>query len=45
MEARGGVNIRTKDQSASADIGIYDPSTNAITLIGDVVITPKTSEP
>jgi lipopolysaccharide export system protein LptA len=44
VEMLGAVTITTKDQSASGDIGIYDRSTKAITLIGDVVIAPKASE-
>ena len=44
MEARGGVTVLTKDQSANGDIGIYDLKTKTVTLIGDVVIMPKASE-
>jgi lipopolysaccharide export system protein LptA len=44
MEARGGVTVLTKDQSASGDLGIYNLKTKAITLIGDVVITPKSEQ-
>jgi lipopolysaccharide export system protein LptA len=44
VEMFGGVTVTTQDRSASGDVGIYDRSTNAITLIGDVVIAPKASE-
>jgi lipopolysaccharide export system protein LptA len=44
VEMRGGVTVTTQDQTASGDIGIYDRSTKAIRLIGDVVIAPRASE-
>jgi lipopolysaccharide export system protein LptA len=44
MEAYGSVTVRTKDQSASGDVGIYNAATKTFTLIGDVVITPNTSQ-
>src|SRR5262249_40259647 len=38
IEARGGVTVLTKDQSASGDLGIYDLKTKTITLSGNVVV-------
>jgi lipopolysaccharide export system protein LptA len=39
IEARGGVTVLTKDQSASGDLGIYDLKTKTITLSGNVVVS------
>jgi lipopolysaccharide export system protein LptA len=39
IEARGGVTVLTKDQSASGDLGIYDLQTKTITLSGNVVVS------
>jgi lipopolysaccharide export system protein LptA len=39
IEARGGVTVLTKDQSASGDLGIYDLKTKSITLSGNVVVS------
>ncbi len=39
IEARGGVTVLTKDQSASGDLGIYDLKTRTITLSGNVVVS------
>jgi len=39
IEARGGVTVITKDQSASGDLGIYDLKTKTITLSGNVVVS------
>jgi lipopolysaccharide export system protein LptA len=39
IEARGGVTVVTKDQSASGDLGIYDLKAKTITLSGNVVVT------
>jgi lipopolysaccharide export system protein LptA len=39
IEARGGVTVLTKDQSASGDLGIYDLKNKTITLSGNVVIS------
>src|SRR6202030_4330314 len=39
IEARGGVTVLTKDQSASGDTGIYDLKTKTITLSGNVVVS------
>jgi len=39
IEARGDVTVFTKDQNASGDLGVYDPTTKTITLTGNVVVT------
>ena len=39
IEARGGVTVLTKDQSASGDLGIYDLKNKTITLSGNVVVS------
>jgi len=39
IEARGGVTVVTKDQSASGDLGIYDLKTKTITLSGNVMVS------
>jgi lipopolysaccharide export system protein LptA len=39
IEARGGVTVVTKDQSASGDLGIYDLKNKTITLSGNVVVS------
>jgi len=39
IEARGGVTVLTKGQSASGDLGIYDLKTKTITLSGNVVVS------
>src|SRR5262249_32351134 len=39
IEARGGVTVLTKEQSASGDLGIYDLKTKTITLSGNVVVS------
>jgi lipopolysaccharide export system protein LptA len=39
IEARGGVTVVTKDQSASGDLGIYDLQQKTITLTGNVVVS------
>jgi lipopolysaccharide export system protein LptA len=39
IEARGGVTVVTKDQSASGDLGVYDLKTKTVTLTGNVVIS------
>lgn len=38
LEARGGVVVTQKDQTATGDIGIFDMKANTITLSGNVVI-------
>ena len=39
IEARGGVTVVTKDQTASGDLGIYDLVSKTITLTGNVVVS------
>jgi len=39
MEAKGGVVVTQKDQTASGDSGVYDMPANTVTLIGSVVVT------
>jgi len=39
IEARGGVTVVSKDQTASGDLGVYDLKTKTITLTGNVVVT------
>jgi len=39
IEARGGVTVLTKDQSASGDLGVYDLKNKTITLSGNVVVS------
>jgi len=39
IEARGGVTVITKDQTASGDLGIYDLKSKTITLSGNVVVS------
>jgi len=39
LEAKGGVVVTQKDQTATGDTGIFDTRTNTVTLIGDVVST------
>ncbi|MFL5086282.1 MAG: LptA/OstA family protein [Xanthobacteraceae bacterium] len=39
LEAKGGVVVAQKDQTATGDTGIFDMPTNTVTLIGDVVST------
>lgn len=38
LEARGGVVVTQKDQTATGDIGIFDMKSNTITLNGNVVV-------
>jgi len=38
IEARGGVTVFSKDQSASGNLGVYDLQAKTITLIGNVVV-------
>lgn len=38
LEARGGVVVTQKEQTATGDIGIFDMKANTITLSGNVVI-------
>lgn len=39
LEARGGVVVTQKDQTASGDLGVFDMKTNTVTLVGNVVMT------
>ena len=39
LEAKGGVVVTQKDQTATGDLGIFDTPANTVTLIGNVVIT------
>jgi lipopolysaccharide export system protein LptA len=39
IEARGGVTVISKDQTASGDLGIYDVKKKTITLTGNVVVS------
>jgi lipopolysaccharide export system protein LptA len=39
LEARGGVVVIQKEQTASGDLGIFDMKTNTVTLTGNVVMT------
>jgi lipopolysaccharide export system protein LptA len=39
LEARGGVTVTQKDQTATGDTGIFDMKTNTVTLIGNVVVS------
>lgn len=39
IEARGDVNVLSRDQTASGDLGVYDLSTKTITLTGNVVVS------
>lgn len=39
LEAKGGVLVTQKDQTATGDSGIFDMRANTVTLIGNVVIT------
>ena len=39
IEAKGGVVVTQKDQTATGDSGIFDMRANTVTLIGNVVVT------
>ena len=39
LEARGGVIVTQKEQTATGEMGIFDMKTNTITLTGGVVVT------
>jgi lipopolysaccharide export system protein LptA len=39
LEARGGVIVTQKDQTATGDLGIFDMKSNTVTLKGNVVMT------
>jgi lipopolysaccharide export system protein LptA len=39
LEARGGVVVTQKEQTATGNLGIFDMKTNTVTLTGNVVMT------
>jgi lipopolysaccharide export system protein LptA len=39
LEARGGVVVTQKDETATGEIGIFDMKSNTVTLSGNVVMT------
>jgi lipopolysaccharide export system protein LptA len=39
LEARGGVTVNQKDQTATGDIGLFDMKANTVTLQGNVVVS------
>ncbi len=39
LEAKGGVTVKQKDQTATGSNGVFDMKTNTVTLIGNVVVT------
>jgi lipopolysaccharide export system protein LptA len=39
LEARGGVIVTQKEQTATGDLGVFDMATNTVTLTGNVVMT------
>jgi len=39
IEARGGVTVVSKDQTATGDLGVYDLKEKTITLTGNVVVS------
>ena len=39
LEARGGVVVRQKEQTATGDLGLFDMPSNTVTLSGNVVMT------
>jgi len=39
LEAKGGVIVTQKDQTATGDTGLFDMRTNTVTLIGNVVVS------
>jgi len=39
LEARGGVVVTQKDQTATGEAGVFDMKTNTVTLTGNVVMT------
>jgi len=43
LEARGGVVVTQKEQTATGDLGIFDMKNNTVTLTGHVVMTQSTS--
>ncbi len=39
LEARGGVSVTQKEQTANGDTGLFDMKANTVTLIGNVVVS------
>jgi lipopolysaccharide export system protein LptA len=39
LEAKGGVTVKQKDQTAKGSNGVFDMNANTVTLIGNVVVT------
>ena len=39
LEARGGVVVTQKEQTATGELGVFDMETNTVTLTGNVVMT------
>ena len=39
LEARGGVTVTQKDQTATGDTGLFDMKSNTVTLTGNVVVS------
>jgi lipopolysaccharide export system protein LptA len=39
LEAKGGVTVNQKDQTATGSTGVFDMKTNTVTLSGNVVVT------
>jgi lipopolysaccharide export system protein LptA len=39
LEAKGGVTVKQKDQTATGSNGVFDMNANTVTLIGNVVVT------
>jgi lipopolysaccharide export system protein LptC len=39
LEAKGGVVVMQKDQTATGEMGLFDMKTNTVTLVGGVVMT------
>jgi lipopolysaccharide export system protein LptA len=39
LEARGGVVVTQKEQTATGDLGIFDMKSNVVTLTGNVMMT------
>jgi lipopolysaccharide export system protein LptA len=39
LEARGGVTVNQKDQTATGDTGLFDMKSNTVTLTGNVLVS------
>jgi lipopolysaccharide export system protein LptA len=39
LEARGGVTVTQKDQTATGDTGYFDMKANTVTLVGNVLVS------